>query len=116
MVFGRGAVLLSMAGVSLRIVRLDHAAQLRPRDDLLHSGQERIGIGRAPVLPKHSAFISGYRKGLELHVLPKANGPDSVNLFSVAQGSSCSAGMRLNTSNARKLSRVTVINRNLWRL
>ena len=68
----------------LRIVRLDHAAQIRPWNHPLHRLQERIALGRPAVLLVLGVLIIGHREGLLLHVIDNAESASSVDLISVA--------------------------------
>jgi hypothetical protein len=66
------------------VVRLDHAAQRRPGDDLLHGRQEHVALGRSAVLLEPGVLVSGYGEGLLLHARDDACAMPSGDLISVA--------------------------------
>ena len=51
----------------LQVMRLDHAAKLGSRHNLLHRGQKHIALGRTTVLLEPSVLVGGYGEGLLLH-------------------------------------------------
>jgi len=70
--------------LTLRIVRLDNLAQLRPRHDLLHRLKEHIAFGWPTVLFKSGALIGRHRKGLLFHAYLTIERPMPLTFFSVA--------------------------------
>jgi len=48
-------------------MRLDNAAKLGSRHNLLHRGQKHIALGRTTVLLEPSVLVGGYGEGLLLH-------------------------------------------------
>ncbi len=68
----------------LRVVRLDHPAQLTPRHDLLHRRQERISPRRPAVLFVLRVLIDAYCQGLLLHVEDDACSMPAGDLISIA--------------------------------
>jgi len=68
----------------LGVVRLDDAAQRRPRNDLLHRRQKSIAPGRLAIPLVLRVVIGGHGKGLLLHVGINAGGVPGGGSVSVA--------------------------------
>ena len=73
-----------MTVAGLRVVRLDDAAQLGPRDDLLHRREKHIALGRLALLLVLRVLVASHGKGLLLHARFNAGDVPAAYLISVA--------------------------------